>query len=568
KAKEDMDNGRPVDIADATDIDINTKTSPDIEEISLRDELARRDVDNGYEIEVKEFEESFAQADEIKPKEITDEIDKYDGMATKEEGDALILERLSPEEIAEFKANDIEIAQPIKEPIVPTVEVTATTGNIVSRAQALQGNKYVWGGTDLKMGADCSGFVQSIHKEQGINLPRTAWGQAKGSQGKNIAFDDMQVGDTIYFMPSQTGKKYAPVTHTGIITGIKDGKFIMTHAKDKKYGTVTEELSPAYIERFYSAKRFTEEGIPSEKVPIEAPIPKEIKEKVVINEEITPEIEQTILKQEELDTIEFNKLEEAKLPEVEEMKVPEVEEIEAPTIKEIEEPEIKVEPKPIAEIPKDQKTMGELAKISDTTNKDELNKIISKTSPETVGALYGFEQDEEGYWTYNVAKGILGAAGIKLAGKAYNSVKMRSIVKAEMRRQGDKIFDFMMNSPYSPIMRMQRGEQLKRVSKKTDIKHNGKKIGHIKTTQENNFINIDDIDVWKRGTGEGTKAIKEIMKKADNEGLIVTLTSDAMRGKKIQALNRKLYRKLGFIKNIGANKIKGTTEEFYYKPKQ
>jgi len=484
KAREDMDNGRPVDIADATDIDINTKTNPDIEEISLRDELAKRDVDNGYEIEVKEFEESFAQADDIKPKEITDEIDKYDGMATKEEGDALILERLSPEEIAEFKANDIEIAQPIKEPIMPTPEITATVGNIVERAQVLQGNKYVWGGTDLKTGADCSGLVQSIHKEQGINLPRTAWGQAKGSQGKNIAFDDMQIGDTIYFKPSQIGKKYAPVTHTGIITAIRDGKYIMTHAKGKKYGTVTEELSPSYIDRFYSAKRFTEEGVPTEaRPPIEAevPTPKEVKEKIIIDEEITPEMEQQFLKQEELDTIEFNKLEEAseiaptisKKSEAAKARIAakrEQLEKEFGADEDIIREKMKVQKKRIlkdkeykgmtkAELARiDAKYEADMLKVTEdikkSTNKIEdfqvlsleeqtevmtridkktLDKIIPFVKPETVGALYGFEQDEEGYWTYNIAKGALGAAGVHIAGKAFTSEKMKEIVIKYMK---------------------------------------------------------------------------------------------------------------------------------------
>jgi len=361
-------------------------------------------------------------------------------------------------------------------------KVAATTGNIVERAQALQGNKYVWGGTDLKKGADCSGFVQSIHKEQGINLPRTAWGQAKGSQGKNIAFDDMQVGDTIYFKPSQTGKKYAPVTHTGIITGIKDGKFIMTHAKGKKYGTVTEELSTGYIDRFYSAKRFTEDGAPGERVPTEAPTPRETTGKVVIDEEITPQMEKTLLKQEEADLNEFNKLQE---PQVEEKVVvnkrSEAAKARVAAKREALEREYGADEDIIKEKMKVQKkrtikdteykamTKAELSRIDakneadmlstaeyikKAENKQEaflalpnevqietLKKLDDKTisevmpfvKPETVGALYGFEQDEEGYWTYNVAKGALGAAGVHIAGKALTSEKMKEFVIKHMK---------------------------------------------------------------------------------------------------------------------------------------
>ncbi len=133
---------------------------------------------------------------------------------------------------------------------------TIAVNSIVQRAEGLVGNKYVWGGSCLETGADCSGFTQSIFKESGVNLPRTAWGQAKSKMGTNINYKDMKIGDVIYFKPSKTGKKYAPVTHVGIITDIRDGKYIMTHAKGKKWGTVTEELSPGYKSRFYTAKRY------------------------------------------------------------------------------------------------------------------------------------------------------------------------------------------------------------------------------------------------------------------------------------------------------------------------
>lgn len=99
---------------------------------------------------------------------------------------------------------------------------------------------------------------------------------------------------------------------------------------------------------------------------------------------------------------------------------------------------------------------------------------------------------------------------------------------------------------------------------KTDIIYQDKRIGYIKTSIKNNIINIDDIEVYKSGTQSGTNAIRDVIHKADNEGLIVTLTSDAMRGKSGQKKNRELYTKLGFIKNSGKNKRKDISEEFYY----
>jgi len=149
-----------------------------------------------------------------------------------------------------------------EKPVVQTQEgldasKRQVVSDIVSRAKGRTGTSYVWGGTSLEKGADCSGFIQSLHAEKGIALPRTAWMQAKSHKGVEVSYDGLQVGDVIYFKPSKTGKKYAPVTHTGIVTGFtENGTPIMTHAKSTKSGVVTEPLSQNYKDRFYSAKRY------------------------------------------------------------------------------------------------------------------------------------------------------------------------------------------------------------------------------------------------------------------------------------------------------------------------
>ena len=92
-------------------------------------------------------------------------------------------------------------------------------------------------------------------------------------------------------------------------------------------------------------------------------------------------------------------------------------------------------------------------------------------------------------------------------------------------------------------------------------------VGSITLSRKDNIVNIDDIEVLRKGKGTGTKTIKDLMKSADKQGLIITLTSDAMRGKESQKLNRLWYKKLGFTRNVGKDKIKETSEEFYYKTK-
>ncbi len=55
---------------------------------------------------------------------------------------------------------------------------------------------YVYGGTSLTTGADCSGFVQAVYAHFGISIPRTAATQAQG--GRKVALSDVRPGDLIF----------------------------------------------------------------------------------------------------------------------------------------------------------------------------------------------------------------------------------------------------------------------------------------------------------------------------------------------------------------------------------
>ncbi|HCJ75092.1 C40 family peptidase [Thermoguttaceae bacterium LCP21S3_D4] len=82
------------------------------------------------------------------------------------------------------------------------------------------GNPYVYGGTSLTNGADCSGFVQSVYKNFGINLPRTSGEQgACGSAVASLA--EAQPGDLIWYSG-----------HIGIYIG--NGQIV--HASSAKTG--------------------------------------------------------------------------------------------------------------------------------------------------------------------------------------------------------------------------------------------------------------------------------------------------------------------------------------------
>ena len=69
--------------------------------------------------------------------------------------------------------------------------------DLTEYAKQFLGNPYVWGGTSLTHGADCSGFVLSIFAKYGISMPRVASAQA--GVGTSISADQLQPGDLIFY---------------------------------------------------------------------------------------------------------------------------------------------------------------------------------------------------------------------------------------------------------------------------------------------------------------------------------------------------------------------------------
>ncbi|MCM1325075.1 MAG: NlpC/P60 family protein [Bacteroidales bacterium] len=69
--------------------------------------------------------------------------------------------------------------------------------DLVEYAKQFVGNPYVWGGTSLTKGADCSGFVMSVFKKFNINLSRTS--RAQANDGTKIKFSDMKPGDLVFY---------------------------------------------------------------------------------------------------------------------------------------------------------------------------------------------------------------------------------------------------------------------------------------------------------------------------------------------------------------------------------
>ena len=102
--------------------------------------------------------------------------------------------------------NNVEVTYGLPTAIeyYPAVEAAnaemAFRNSIVNYAVQFVGNPYVWGGTSLTNGADCSGFVQSVLKHFGVSVPRVSRDQAKS--GTRITSDQMRPGDLVFYANS------------------------------------------------------------------------------------------------------------------------------------------------------------------------------------------------------------------------------------------------------------------------------------------------------------------------------------------------------------------------------
>ena len=102
--------------------------------------------------------------------------------------------------------NNVEVTYglPVAIEYYPALEAEnaqmAFRNSIVNYAVQFVGNPYVWGGTSLTNGADCSGFVQSVLRHFGISVPRVSRDQARS--GNRITSDQMRPGDLVFYANS------------------------------------------------------------------------------------------------------------------------------------------------------------------------------------------------------------------------------------------------------------------------------------------------------------------------------------------------------------------------------
>ena len=115
----------------------------------------------------------------------------------------------------------------------PEVESAQSSSgsSVISYASQFLGNPYVWGGTSLTNGVDCSGFVMQVYAHYGISLPHSS--SALRSVGRGVSYSEAQPGDIICYSGHvalyigggqiihasnpRDGIKISPATYTNIL---------------------------------------------------------------------------------------------------------------------------------------------------------------------------------------------------------------------------------------------------------------------------------------------------------------------------------------------------------------
>ena len=132
----------------------------------------------------------------------------------------------------------------------PVVNARLTKANaLIAFSKQYLGTPYVWGGTNLSKGVDCSGFTYSVFKNFGYALNRSSRDQAKN--GTRVASKaELLPGDLVFF---DTNKNNT-ISHVGIYIG--GGQFIHSCSGSRSMKVIISSLGEAYyVSRYMGGSR-------------------------------------------------------------------------------------------------------------------------------------------------------------------------------------------------------------------------------------------------------------------------------------------------------------------------
>ena len=213
------------------------------------EEEARRQAEAEAAAAAAAAEEAAAQEDQTVYDEDGNEVDADEAA---ENGDTVYDEEgneIDPSESASDSSDDVEYdeygnvidSDNTVDPDSVSTSSSSSSGSgssIVDYATQFVGNPYVWGGTSLTGGADCSGFTQSVYAQFGYSLPRTSYEQQ--NWGTEVSYADAQPGDLICY-----GGHVAIYMGNGQIVHASNSRDGIKISNDATYRTILSVRRPS-----------------------------------------------------------------------------------------------------------------------------------------------------------------------------------------------------------------------------------------------------------------------------------------------------------------------------------
>ncbi len=129
---------------------------------------------------------------------------------------------------------------------------TVKADEMITYAKQFIGTPYVYGGTSLTSGVDCSGFIYSVYKDFGITLDRRSRDQI--NDGPRVAKEDLRPGDLIFF---NTGGE-SEISHVGMYIG--NGEYIHSTNGAANGVTISDINSDYALNTYVGAARILDEN--------------------------------------------------------------------------------------------------------------------------------------------------------------------------------------------------------------------------------------------------------------------------------------------------------------------
>lgn len=184
-------------------------------------EVYREDLTSGF---VKKFVKKYFSGED---KQYIEQVDKE---AMYEQLDDWLCVRIDNERVfiaKEFVTISYQLKKAVKVEQLSenkSAGVTSARVSMVEYAKQFLGNRYVWGGTSLTSGTDCSGFTMSIYAHFGYSIPRTSSAQA--GYTRTVSSSEARPGDLFFY------GKGGSVSHVAMYIG----SGLVIHASNERDG--------------------------------------------------------------------------------------------------------------------------------------------------------------------------------------------------------------------------------------------------------------------------------------------------------------------------------------------